>query len=398
MDKIKLCVVSPLYHPMLGGVGRQAVALTEYLGRSGVSAFVLCRDIPNLPEWKPAEGVQIKRLKTLGDKKHDLEEKTAVNLLISLSFCFRLIGALVRMRKDYDIVHFHGASLPLITAVLPLTWMKKRIVAKVAGAKMKIEAGSFRNTYLGLGNLFLRLLRCVHAFIAITSEIRDDLLKDGINRERIFETTNFIMTTEFFPVESRARKDALRKELGLPADRTIIVFSGRLVQRKRIDVLLRAIAVVSERYPAVHCLILGHGELHGQLEHLAKELGVRDLTDFRSFVPNIREFLQASDMLVFPSEKEGMPNSLLEAMACGLTVVATTIGGVLDIVSDTENGLLVPPGDTAACADAIQRLIGDPDLNERLRERGLTTIRERFSIDAVAPRYLSLYRRLLDAE
>ncbi len=118
MDKRpRVCVVSPLYNPNLGGVGRQAIALTEFLNRSGVEVFVICRHMQGMPTNQFINGVLIKKIHAFNPHKHDLEEKTFGNLLISLSFCAGLILKLIKYRKNYDLVHFHGASLPLIFSV-----------------------------------------------------------------------------------------------------------------------------------------------------------------------------------------------------------------------------------------------------------------------------------------
>ena len=150
--------------------------------------MVACRRIEGMPHWELADGMVIFRLRTLGSRRHDLESKSLINLLISLSYSLHLMFMLMLRRKDYDIVHFHGASLPLIINTIPLKLIGKKIIAKVAGAKMNIEAGSFRGRYMGLGRLFRRILRHVDVFIAITGEIREDLIQDGILPERIWKT------------------------------------------------------------------------------------------------------------------------------------------------------------------------------------------------------------------
>ena len=393
-EKLRVCVVSPLYHPHLGGVGRQAVALTEQLHRNGVQVFVLCRHIPGLSAWKSAEGVPVRALRTLGSRRHDLEEKTVANFLISFSFCLRLLGALIRSKREYDIVHFHGASLPLIVNVIPLKLMRKKVVAKVAGAKMKIEAGSFRGTYFFVGDIFIRILKRVDAFVAISREICEDLIRDGFANRSIHVIPNFIMQDQFFPLADQAGKGRLRKELGIREDGMVLTFAGRLVRRKRIDVLLRAVADVIKIREDVVVIILGHGELQEELQGLAEELGIRKNCIFKSFVTNILDFLHITDIFVFPSEKEGMPNAVLEAMACGLPVIASRIGGVVDMVKDRSSGLLVEPGDAEGLRDAILQLCEKQELRKALAEEARKTIRDAFSAETVVKRYLELYRDL----
>jgi glycosyltransferase involved in cell wall biosynthesis len=394
VNTLRVCVVSPLYHPHLGGVGRQAVALTEKLYQSGVQVFVLCRNIHGLPEWKSAEGISVRALRTLGSHRHDLEEKTLRNFLVSFSFCIRLLGALIRSRKEYDIVHFHGASLPLIFNVIPLKLMRKKIIAKVAGAKMKIEAGSFLGTYVFIGHIFISILKRVDAFVAISSEIREDLIRDGFESKAIREIPNFIMPDQFYPLTNPSEKKQLRKDIGISEESLVLTFSGRLVKRKRVDVLLRAIADAVKSRPDIIVIILGHGEMKEDLERLAAELGIQKNMMFRSFVRNIRDYLHITDIFVFPSEKEGMPNAVLEAMACGLPVIASRIGGVVDVIRDRKNGLLVEPRDPDGLRDAILELCEKQELRTSLAEEACATIRDNFSAETVVKKYLELYRKI----
>ncbi len=396
-NQIRLCVVSPLFHPNLGGVGRQAVALTEHLYKSDVKLFVICRNIKGLTAWKTAPDLSVIKICALSPRRHDLEEKTLINLLISLSFCFSLLVTLIRNRKEFDIAHFHGASLPLIFNVLPLKLMRKKIIAKVAGAKMDIEAGSFKGKYLLLGNIFIKILKRVDAFIAISSEIKGDLIKDGFDEQRISEISNFIREEDFYPVKDREGIKSLKDKLGVGSEKKIITFSGRLVQRKRVDVLLNAVAEVLKVRKDVQVIILGQGEVEGTLKSMASELGIQGHVSFKSFVSNILDYLQITDIFVFPSEKEGMPNSLLEAMACRLPVISTRVGGVMDVVKDRENGLVVKPGNADELKDAILTLLEDRHLSESIAESAYQTIREGYYIDKVVDRYVSLYRKVLNA-
>ncbi|GAB4486954.1 MAG: hypothetical protein OHK006_15430 [Thermodesulfovibrionales bacterium] len=398
MDKpLRLCVVSPLYHPSLGGVGRQAVALTERLRAEGAHVIVLCREMRGIDDWKPHRDVPVRTVRSLNPYRVNLQQRSLQNILISFSFSLALGGALFRTRRDYDIVHFHGAGLPLVTNVLLLKLMGKKVVAKVAGAKMAIEAGSFNGRYLGLGKLFVRMLRKVDVFVSISSEIRSDLLGEGYEEARIRDISNFVVPGDFSPPADVLEKTARKREL-VKDDRLMLLFAGRLVRTKRVDVLLQAVKRSCDQGLDPVLVILGEGEEREPLERLAAGLGLQGRVVFRGNVQNVREYLHAADIFVFPSEREGMPNALLEAMACGLPVIAARSGGVTDIVSDAENGLLVDAGSVDQFHAALERLLRDPDVRQLLGRRAFETIRERFSIDSVIPRYLALYRELLGAD
>lgn len=389
-------MVSPLFHPNLGGAGKQAVALTEYLYKSGIKIFVICRNLKGVAEWNPTPGLTIKSVRTLWAARHDLDAKSVKNVLISLSFCFNLMRELIKSRKDYDIVHFHGSSLQLIFNVLPLKLMKKKVIAKVTGAKADREAGSFKGRYFFIGNLFIRILKKVDVFIAVSNEISDDLVQDGFDSKKIFKTINLIIPENFFPERIAEKRNKIKSRLGIDIDKRIITFSGRLVPLKRVDVLLEAVQGVLKTRKDIQLLILGHGELKESLHRMASDFGIGAFVSFKNSVSNILDYLQITDIFVFPSEKEGMPNSLLEAMACRLPVIATRIGGVVDIVRDGENGLIVTPGNAEELKEAILMLLENTSLAEKIAENAYRDIKENYYIDSVADKYVELYRRVLE--
>ncbi|TAL27283.1 MAG: glycosyltransferase family 1 protein, partial [Nitrospirae bacterium] len=357
---------------------------------------VICRKITGVPEWNRATGPTIKELITIKLSRHDLEAKSIMNILISLNFCFALMGALIRHRRTYDIVHFHGASLPLILNLFVLKLMKKKIIAKVTSSKSDREVGSFKGRYWFIGDILIRILGKVDFFIAISGEIKAALIKDGIEERKIIEISNFIKRDEFFPETDAERKKIIKNKLGIDISKRIITLSGRLVHRKRVDVLLEAVAKVLKTRKDIQVIILGHGELMNDLLDMAADLKIQNYVSFRGMVSNILDYLHVTDIFVFTSEIEGMPNSLLEAMACRLPVIATRIGGVVDIIEDGENGIIVTPGNAEELKEAILRLIENSDLAETIAENAYKKIKENYYIGSVADKYIQLYQKVLE--
>ena len=390
--RLRVCMVSPLYHPGLGGVGRQAVYLSEFLHRSGLQIMIMCRDILGMPEWTPEKKMKIVRIKATDNRKFDLAATSIYNIIISVSFGINLLLKLIKHRDEYDIVHFHGASLPLILNVLPLKLLRKKIVAKVAGARNGIEAGSFRGKYCGIGNLFIRILNNVDVFVVISDEIFDGLIDDGFSKDKLFRTSNFINADLFSPGSNdvRVKKVALKVNPG----KHVIIFSGRLVPQKRADILLRAIALIEKNRDDFIVLILGQGSLYEELLRLATELDLGNRVEFRGFVANIVDYLHIASMYVLTSDHEGMSNALLEAMACKLPVISTRVGAVTDIIMNGKNGLVVETGDPLSVKNAIMSLLDEPELRERLADGAYTTIKGRFGIDVVAKKYIGLYESI----
>lgn len=184
------------------------------------------------------------------------------------------------------------------------------------------------------------------------------------------------------------------------ARRHTLLFCGRLVRKKGIETLVRAFPAVLGRHPAWRLIIAGGGPERGRLEALRGELGLDALIRFTGPYRNaeLPALLAQSDIAVFPFEQadggdqEGLGLVMVEAMGCGLPVVAGDVPAVHDVIHHERTGLLTPPRDPAALADAILRLIGDEAFATSLAERGRAFVVERFDWAAVADRYCAVLR------
>lgn len=171
--------------------------------------------------------------------------------------------------------------------------------------------------------------------------------------------------------------------------RRSVVFVGRLHRQKNPELLLRAFAVFQKDYPAYVLEMFGKGELEEELKRIAAELGIKGKVIWHGFCPDVRKQIADAGMYVLSSDFEGISNSMLEAMAMGIPVIATDcpIGGCAEYIQNGRNGLLVPVGDQKAMADAMRRLAGDPGFAMAVSKNG-SKIREQFPIEAVAEQML----------
>ncbi len=187
----------------------------------------------------------------------------------------------------------------------------------------------------------------------------------------------------------------------------LVATVGRLDPWKGHEVFLEAAAVVLERHPTCVFAVIGDvlfdsvrrrfGDRRQQMERRAKELGVADRVRFLGQRTDVPRLLGAVDVLVHPSrEPEPFGRSVAEAMAASVPVVASRIGGIPEIVTDGENGLLVPAGDAAALAEVISKLLGDDSLRARLAAAGRAVARDRFSIEAHVEAVQRVYEELLE--
>jgi glycosyltransferase involved in cell wall biosynthesis len=160
-------------------------------------------------------------------------------------------------------------------------------------------------------------------------------------------------------------------------------------------VLFRAAAELMPRIPSLHVLIVGDGDLRPSLERLAQTLGIAPRVRFAGFRRDIPAVLQAMDVAVLPSRFEGMGRAVIEAQAAGCPVVASRVGGIPDVIEHERTGLLVPPGDAAALAQAVERLHRDGALRERLRRAAQQAVDERFDAKTMVRQIIDVYDALL---
>jgi glycosyltransferase involved in cell wall biosynthesis len=174
-----------------------------------------------------------------------------------------------------------------------------------------------------------------------------------------------------------------------------IVAAGALTPLKAHDLLLRALGQLAASGQAFEFLLAGEGAERPRLERLAAELDITQNTRFLGAVENVPELLASAHLLVHPSFSEGLSNTILEAMAEGLPVIASSVGGTPEVISDGETGLLVPPGQPDVLASTIRRLLESPSLRARLGRAGFEIVRDRCSVANVAAHYEHVYESVV---
>jgi glycosyltransferase involved in cell wall biosynthesis len=386
-----ILAVAPLYHTDRGGLGRQAVLLTEKLAALGLDMGVATRRMRGLPGRAFSPRVKVHRVPAPRPGVHNYETPSLENLLTSLAFALGLCLLVVRKRRSIDAIHVHGASLPLLVLLPVAKLLGIPVLAKVAATHQGVEAGDVRRRYGPVGPVLAWLFASVDGYIATTAEIARVLEADGVDPSRIARVPNFVDVASFVRPEESTRART-RRELGLDG-KTVVLASGRLAPRKGNDVLLRAFA--RARTPASVLVFLGDGPERARLEALTRELGLEGQVRFEGFVEDVPRWLGAADVLVLASRIEGFPNALLEALASGLACVATRIGGGEEAIADGKTGILVPPDDAVALGVELARLLRDEPLRRALGEAAARDVRERFALETVAPRYRAIYAALV---
>ncbi len=189
-----------------------------------------------------------------------------------------------------------------------------------------------------------------------------------------------------------------RKSLGLPPDATVITAVGRLVDFKRFDLLVDAVAGLRPEHPDVACVIVGDGPEKASLRARVARAGLEDVVVFAGHRGDVANILAASDLFAHPSPREAFGRVVVEAMAMGLPVVAPAAGGPAEIVRDGETGFLIRTNDASAIADAISRLVNAPHLRTEFGGAGRQRVLHRYSLQRHTEDTVEFYQELLEQQ
>jgi glycosyltransferase involved in cell wall biosynthesis len=288
----------------------------------------------------------------------------------------------VRLMREWGIglVHAHEFTMNVYACLLSrLTGVPA--VTTVHGKGYYGERAHRRLAYRFVARASFRM-------VAVSRDIRRYLADDLGVRPDALETIYNGIAAAAVP-EGEGRR--LRRELGLAPGQPVIGTVGNLFPVKGHTYLLQAMAGLAPRHPDLVLLLVGRPLLRQQLEAEARALGVAGRVRFLGFRDDVQALLDAMDVFVLPSLSEGLSLSLLEAMAAGLPVVATAVGGNPELVREGETGYLVPPRDPAALASAIGRLLVDRASAQAFGAAGRRRVLEEFSAERMVERYEALY-------
>jgi glycosyltransferase involved in cell wall biosynthesis len=185
--------------------------------------------------------------------------------------------------------------------------------------------------------------------------------------------------------------------LAVPAAAPLAITVAPLRAPTGIDLMLEALELLEPRWPELHYLIVGDGEERAALEAAAQALGLGHRVRFVSGGADVPKLLGCADLFVLPSMEDALPGVLAEAMASGLPIVASAVGGVPELIEHDGNGLLVPAGDAEALALACHQLLASPRRRRAMATRGRQLAAERFAIDVQVARLAGLYDQLIAA-
>ena len=287
------------------------------------------------------------------------------------------LGRLLR-RENPDIVHVNSAKAAALG----------RLAAWVAGVPIRIYTvhGWAFLAHRGVASAAYRWVeRALRPLTTTTVCVSENERRAGLAARACDDATTVVIRNGVEPLRAHVRESE--------GDRRRVVMVGRLQAPKDPITLVRALAMVSDtNYDA---LLVGDGPDRPVVEDEIRRLGIESSVRVLGERGDVRELLATADVFVLSTRSEGLPLSILEAMAAAVPVVASNVGGVAELVVEGETGMLVPPGDPAALGEAIERLLADQSLARRLGEAARTRVAEHFDLTAVQEAHVALYRRTL---
>src|ERR1051326_7086556 len=362
-------------YPSVGGSGVLATALGEDLAARGHDVHFIAYERPfRLPSGAPGL-----HFHPVAINEYELFRFPDYTLPLSVRM------AEVSRNHRLDLLHVHYAVPHATAAILARDMLpaaeRPRVVTTLHGTDTTLLGRD-----PGYAPAIKHALTSSDAVTAVSNslarETRDLLDFDG----PIEVIHNF-----FAPRPPSRSPDAVRRELGL-GDELVVVHSSNLRHGKRVDLLLESVARVRPR-EAFKLLILA-GEPFAPFAADVRRLGLADRVIVREKVNAIEDYLQIADVGLYTSDAESFCLSILEAMCFGCPSVSTRVGGIPEVVEDNVSGLLVPAGDVAGLAKALESLIHDEPRRRALGRVAQARARERFSAEVIVPRYEALYRRL----
>jgi glycosyltransferase involved in cell wall biosynthesis len=366
----------------IGGNERYLLQLLEHLPREGFHQEVCVPDrgkdaTRDLEHECHRLGIPVRVFRVLGN--------------LDASALLKLQQIILKGR--YDVVHTHLIYSQLYGRMAAISAKTKCIVSSEQNVYDFKRRPPFLWIERWLGKRTQRVVAC-------SNKVRDHLIANvGLSPLKVVVVPNAVDTNLFFPVKPGSslypKVEDVRKELRLEPGDTVIGSVGHMSRQKGQRFLIDAIPRVLLRYPHAKFVFVGRGRLQRTLTDQARELGVEQAVRFAGIREDVPLVLNCFDLFVLPSLWEGFGTAIVEALACGVPVVASKVGGIPEIIEDGMNGILVPPGRSRPLAQAIIGSLDDPSLGRDMVYRGVRKVIETFSVGKMVETMARIYSQML---
>ncbi|MBC8331907.1 MAG: glycosyltransferase family 4 protein [Anaerolineae bacterium] len=370
---MRILIINSEYPPIGGGAGNASAHLARELVAAGQDVQVLTAAYADLPSREARDGVVIQRIWAF--RRHQDRSSAVEQIIFMLVSTLRALFLLPRQRPD-AIVAFFGIPSGLAAWAANLLAGVPYIVSLRGGDVPGFRPYDFARYHRLAAPLIRMIWRRAQMIVANSAGLAE-LARAFEPRVSMQIIPNGVDLTFYTPTT---------REWNPPR----LLFVGRLVYQKGLDLLFKALAELRS-HPWELCLV-GDGPQRPRLESFAEKYQITARVRFANWLdgPALLEEYHQSNLFVFPSRHEGMPNAVLEAMACGLPVIASRIAGNEELVVNGETGLLIPPEDVDALQQALTQLLSDADLCQRMGAAGRQRVEEHYAWNQIAAQYLEL--------
>jgi glycosyltransferase involved in cell wall biosynthesis len=312
-----------------------------------------------------------------------------------------LVGPMLRTRRLFrhlkpDVVHTHTyfphivarpaarlAGVPAVVSSIHTNLSKGRGLSGAGGMPL-------RRTLVPI--LVAATDRFADRLFVVSRDIEKEYVRRGVPQHKVFYLHTGVHAERF---AADVDREAVKRELGIDRDACVVGTVGSLIPRKRVDLIINLAVQLRSELPNIVVLVVGDGPERSNLERLADDLGVAQKVRFVGARNDVQRILPAMDVFVLASTMEGTARVLMEAMASGTPCVATAVGGTPDIMTDGESGLLVPPGDGGALADAVAKLAANDDLRKTIARTARRRAHQDFDVMKIIRTVLDSYEEIL---
>ena len=378
---MKIAILVGSYYPDIGGAEIFAQHVAEHMaGRGNHVDVITIRLETKFAEYEQINGVNVYRVNFIRAKYLRFPTKFPA-----------LIWQTIKLdrKQNYDVIHSVGdIAIEAGTIVSRLRGKKHLITTQGGGDLMEFisHRSILDNPRKRVISYGLKKANMVHA---VSSHMKKKAQELGAGDVAVIPNT--VDASKFKLMD----KLELRQKYGYSLKESIIISTSRLTPKNGMDDLIRATVRVSQEFSNIRLVIIGEGIQRPELERLVPKLKLESKVELLGWVPNaqIPEYLNMADLFVRPALDEGFGSSFIEAMACHVPVIGSAVGGILDIIDDGRNGLMVSPGDVDDITQKIIKLLSNKELSQRLADEGYRTVQERFTREVVLKQIDSLYER-----
>jgi glycosyltransferase involved in cell wall biosynthesis len=339
-------MLTDYFHPHIGGVEEAVYAVSRRLVERGYGVHVVTLNTDQAPRYENVDGITVHRAASI-DLTNVIRLQSAVSA--------EVVSLALRVARDVrpDVIHTHNlffstslvaVGLKMLLGLPLVTTMQLGAMDQMSGLS-RLAACTWEHS---VGRLVARVS---DRMVAVSRAVGDHAVRLGCRPDSVRVIPNGVDLDRFHPTVVASTDEPPRRRIGL---------IGRLIANKGPQYIVEAAPLILDRHPDVEFVVVGDGPLRGPLEARVAEQGFGPAFSFLGARSDVADILRTCSLAVRPSLSEGLPLAILEAMASGLPVVATPVGGTPEIVLDGQTGYLIPPRSPEALAAAINRLLADP--------------------------------------